>query len=296
MDGLATSLKRLLRDRRSGSSAIAARFCRLCLAELRRSQTRITTATCESALKEIVETFPAMALLHTLQDRLRGTLQNRGRSLVEIDRQHLSKLFTSFIDELAGNRRQAALHFVRSARQNNSFLTLSASGAVLEACAVLHDHLSQARRRRPGPTVIVCESRPAREGVATARRLHNLGCKVTLMADAAMGHWIEEVDAVLLGADWIDRKGFINKTGSLALSKLALFQRKPVYVIGDSLRIRNTVFRASRLPNADPTEVLKRPESGLTVENRYFERVPWNAPHVLVTEAGTRWPGSGSTG
>jgi len=296
MDGLATSLKRLLRDRRSGSSAIAARFCRLCLAELRRSQTRSTTGTCESALKEIVETFPAMALLHTLQDRLRGTLQNRGRSLVEIDRQHLSKLFTSFIDELAGNRRQAALHFVRSARQNNSFLTLSASGAVLEACAALAERRRKTRADVAKPAVVVCESRPAREGIAMARRLHKAGCTVTLIADAAIGHWIEEVDAVLLGADWIDRKGFINKTGSLALCKLALLQRKPVYVIGDTLRIRKVIFPASRLPKADPTEVLKWREPGLAVENRYFERVPWNAPHVLVTEAGTRWPGSGSTG
>jgi translation initiation factor 2B subunit (eIF-2B alpha/beta/delta family) len=295
MDFLSPSLKRLLRDRRSGSSVIASRFCRLCLADIRGLSPRADPARLKRGIEALIESFPAMALLYSLRDRLRRAVQDRAHCSADIQRQHLVDLFASFLSELEDCRRQAALHFAGVAGRHKSFLTLSASGAVLEACAVLHDHLSRARRRRPGPTVIVCESRPAREGIAMARRLYKAGCTVTLIADAAMGHWIEEVDAVLLGADWIDRKGFINKTGSLALSKLALLQRKPVYVIGDTLRIRKEIFPASRLPKADPTEVLKRREPGLAVENRYFERVPWNAPHVLVTEAGTRWPGRAST-
>ena len=117
-----------------------------------------------------------------------------------------------------------------------------------------------------------------------ARRLHKAGCTVRLIIDAAAGQWIEEVDAALLGADWIDRKGFVNKTGSLALSKLALLEQKPVYVIGDTMRIRKEIFPASCLPTADPTEVLKQRELGLAVESHFYERISWNASHVLVTE------------
>lgn len=106
---------------------------------------------------------------------------------------------------------------------------------------------------------------------------------MTLITDAAIGRWIEEADAVLLGADWIDREGFINKTGSLALSKLARFHKKPVYVIGDTLRIMRVGLPKRRLPDADPAELLTRRERGLKVENRYFEWVPWNPSHVLVT-------------
>lgn len=290
MDRFTARLNGLLRDHRSGSSAIAATFCRVCLAELRRSDSPRSAAAIQKALASLVEVFPTMALLLTLEDRLRQAGRGQRRSVPETTRDRYSASLTTFLEELDENRRQAALHFARIASKHRSFLTLSASGAVLEACQALIDHAPATGVRAAKPSVVICESRPMREGVAFARLLSDRGCSVTLITDGAIGRWIEEVDAVILGADWIDHRGFINKTGSLALSKLSWLHRKSVFVIGDSLRIRRGVFPVSRLPEADSHEMLSKPTPGLIVRNSYFEYIPWNRAHVLITEKGRRRP------
>lgn len=285
-DHFTARMNHLMADNRSGSSAIATRFCHSCLAELHRSRSEWTAALFREALAALVDAFPTMALLRTLQDRLRQAGRGQRQSKPDTSRDRYRDLLTAFLEELAENRHQAASHFTQVASRHRSFLTLSTSTAVLEACNAMIQRARDSAPRAARPRVVVCESRPAREGIASARLLSGYGWTVTLITDAAIGHWIENVDAVLLGADWIDRRGFINKTGSLALSKLALLHRKPVYVIGDRLRVRRRAFPITRLPETDAGAILSGPITGVTVKNADFEFIPWKRPHVLVTEAG----------
>ncbi len=285
MDTFAHRLTKLRNDRRSGSSTIATRFCRICLSEIQALRPKLTRTEITDALAELVAEFPTMALLRSLQDRLRRAARGASRAPASSDAVLTSAVFEQFLRELTENRDQAAQNFAGSMSGCGSLLTLSASGAVLAACATLSSAQAGRGRKSDLLTMVVCESRPACEGIAMARRLSRAGCRVIVIADAAMGTWIENVDAVILGADWIDRRGFINKTGSRAMSMLASANGKPVYVVGDSLRVRGTVFPSSRLPLSGIKARRGGRGSSVSILSPLFERVKWGREHRLVTES-----------
>lgn len=287
MHTFADKLNRLFLDRRSGSSTIATRFCRLCQAELHTSKRPVKPPDIANALAKLIEAFPTMALLRSLADRLRPGKVARLSAGRQEDTMLVSRRLEEFLEELAANRRHAARVFADAAAADcRSVLTLSASGAVLEACTALNARRLQMRPRRRTPlSVVVCESRPACEGVSMARNLTRAGCDATVITDASMGSWIEKVDAVVLGADWIDRRGFVNKTGSLAASRLSAALRKPAFVVGDSLRFRRTALPYSQIPRLPGSS-----SSGPRTESTLFERVAWVRTHVLVTELGVFHP------
>ncbi|MBI5867561.1 MAG: hypothetical protein HZB43_04625 [candidate division Zixibacteria bacterium] len=277
-------MTKLRKDRRLGSSTIATRFCRICLTEIRATRSKLARAEIAEAVGQLIAEFPAMALLRTLQTRLHSAVVGAGQTPARLDADSITEVFEEFLRELTENRNRAARNFATSASRCGKFLTLSSSGAVLEASAALNATRSMGGTRKSGHlTLVVCESRPACEGITMARRLSRAGCRAIVITDAAMGTWIEKVDAVILGADWIDRRGFINKTGSQAMSMLARANGKPVYVIGDSLRVRRTVFSASRLPLSEAKG--GHGGSELSILTPLFERVEWGREHLLVTES-----------
>lgn len=58
----------------------------------------------------------------------------------------------------------------------------------------------------------MAEARPDEIGYCTAKRLHDANIPVTLIMDAAVAHFMERVDLVLMGAEAIvENGGIINK-------------------------------------------------------------------------------------
>ena len=262
-------LKRILSDRRSGSSTLTIRLIKLLLNELRDGRSSRELTRVGRAVDSAATTFPMMALFKNLREvRVRTwRLPLRKRHPV------LLKRLQEFRFALESSRESAAQRFAKAARQHRQFLTLSSSGAVISGLHAANDQ----RAIR----VVVCESRPACEGVAMARKLSRLGIHTDVVTDAQGGGLISEIDAVVLGADWLHPDGFVNKTGSRMLSDLACFYNKELYVIGSKLR-----FNRGR-----PSSKSKRRAGtidGLLTSD--FEWVPWNDSHRLVTELGIESP------
>jgi ribose 1,5-bisphosphate isomerase len=138
--------------------------------------------------------------------------------------------------------------------------------------------------------VVVTESRPGGEGVATARALAAAGLPVTLVADAALGLEMDQVTSVVLGADSLRADGsLVNKVGSYPLALAARTAGGPVYVLCETLKIAPEVWPLV-LEEMDPAELLPMPIPGVTVRNVYFDRTPAAYLSAIITERGILAP------
>jgi translation initiation factor 2B subunit (eIF-2B alpha/beta/delta family) len=138
--------------------------------------------------------------------------------------------------------------------------------------------------------VIISESRPSNEGVEFGTSLPAWGIPVTLVVDAALPRMIERCQLALVGADSISENDFVNKTGTYALAVAAREAGVPFYVTASTDKFIAEGARGRPDRVWDPGEVLSSPQPGVTVENRYFERVPLSLVEGIVTEEGILGP------
>ncbi len=160
--------------------------------------------------------------------------------------------------------------------------TISRSGTVEAALARLAQDEGEPRLRR----VIVSESRPGGEGIAAAKALSEAGLRVTLVPDAAMGAFVREASAVVLGADSIRADGgVVNKVGSYPLALVAREAGVPVYVLAETLKIAAPDFPLVFEPLEWP-EMPQPPAPGIELRSVGFELVPAQLVTAIVSEAG----------
>lgn len=125
----------------------------------------------------------------------------------------------------------------------------------------------QARKIGKNFSVLTTETRPRFQGRITARELLNSGIDVTLIIDDVAESIIEgrlkHVDKIFIGGDSLSQKGFINKVGSLGITKAAKGNNIPIYSLSVLLKY-------------DP-----RPYSPMFLEERGGEEVWSDAPKEL---------------
>jgi len=158
-------------------------------------------------------------------------------------------------------------------------LTLSRSGTVLEALLAAAPE-----------TVVVAESRPAKEGVGVAAELADDAIDVSLCVDAAVGHVLATtaVDCVVVGADSVLADGaVVNKVGT----RLAALAAREAGVDCYAVCSRDKVFSRASVPleSGPPDEVYER-NAAFEVRNPTFERTPPELFAGVVTEAGVLSP------
>lgn len=87
--------------------------------------------------------------------------------------------------------------------------------------------------------IIILEGRPDAAGAKAARAYasHESNIPTTVVLDSAMGHVMETVDVVLVGAEAVvENGGFVNKMGTYALATCAKAHGKPFYVAAESYK------------------------------------------------------------
>ena len=136
------------------------------------------------------------------------------------------------------------------------------------------------------PALWLTESRPGGEGVALARALAPIGWQVTLIADAAVGMFVREAAAVLVGADSIRADGgVVNKVGTYPLALAAQRAGVPMFVLAESVKIA-APSAPLVLEAMDPRELLPEPVPGVAARNPYFELTPAELVNATITERG----------
>jgi translation initiation factor 2B subunit (eIF-2B alpha/beta/delta family) len=141
--------------------------------------------------------------------------------------------------------------------------------------------------RALGVPVICAESRPGLEGRALAAALAHDGLPVTVVADAAIASDLRSGDVVLVGADAVSARWFINKTGTLALCAAAEAQGVASYAVaGREKCVAEAIARRLTLRDDDPRTLWSDPAPGVAIANPLFERVPVERVAGIITDAG----------
>jgi len=157
-----------------------------------------------------------------------------------------------------------------------SIITISRSGTLLGVLKLWHQKNKHFR-------VVICESRPKLEGNLMAKELASFGIKTLLITDAMMGLFFSQVDAVIIGADIVLKKGsVINKVGSKSLALLCKEFNKPFYVITTKEKLSNK--NKFKPKNENPKEILNKTKKNLSVRNIYFEEIETKYIRKIFTD------------
>lgn len=249
---------------------------------------KASSETGEDLLELLVETArllaasrPSMApMTNNLSMLLHRLFREREADLERL-REFAMDTVTELIEASRRRKMEAVKNATRLLKDRQTVITISRSSTVEEVLTELSGH-----------RIIVAESRPLFEGRALAEELAGKGLEVTLIVDAAMGMFVNEADAVLVGADSVLADGsIVNKVGTRLLALAAKEAGVPFYVACDSskLSVRNYLGEQAVLEEKEPSEVAKGFE-GVEVRNPYFEVTPARLITGIITEQGLLKP------
>jgi ribose 1,5-bisphosphate isomerase len=149
--------------------------------------------------------------------------------------------------------------------------------------------LAKAKEEGKNFKVICTETRPAYQGRITANELVGLGIETTFIVDSAARSFMENVDAVIVGADAITSEGnVVNKIGSSGIAVLAHEARVPFYVVSELLKFDPETLKGEceKIEQRNPAEVWSEAPPGLIVRNPAFDVTPNRYIHGLICEEG----------
>jgi translation initiation factor 2B subunit (eIF-2B alpha/beta/delta family) len=277
-------VRALRADRKHGASWLsreAARLLARLTSDVPEAETARRLALVRDTARDLAEARPSMAALMNTAARIwQAGVQGPLEAAQQVARMHAEA------ERLIGAWESAAEEIAINARPllAGSIFTLSRSGTVEAVLGRLAR--DDGEGERGVSRVIVAESRPGGEGIVLARALAAPGLDVALVPDAAMGAYIGEASAVVLGADSIRADGgVVNKVGSYPLALVAREAGIPVYALAETLKIAAPDFPLVFEPLEWP-ELPQSLPSGVTARSVGFELVPAALITAVITEAG----------
>ncbi len=195
------------------------------------------------------------------------------------------------IDKLLEQLRQATDKIAKVGapliKGNYKIMTHCHSG---EALAVIKEAWRQGKKIQ----VIATETDPLEQGVKTAKELAKMGIPVTLITDSAVGYFMPEVDAVVVGCDSFRKDvGLVNKTGTHLLALAAKEYKKPFYVVGNTLKLdrRKKLIIEQRPPREVYLELLHPGRlKGVNIANPAFDTTDIRYIKRVICEKGIMTP------
>lgn len=171
-------------------------------------------------------------------------------------------------------------------RKQYTILTHCHSGEALSLIKAL-------KRNGKKISVIATETDPLEQGVKTAKELKRARIPVTLIIDSAVGYFMPDVDAVVVGTDAMRKEGVVNKIGTKLYAIAAKHHRKPFYVAGNTLKFdRRKKFEIEQRPTKEVYRELIKPGrlKGVKLRNPAFDITPWKFVSRVITEKGVYTP------
>ena len=174
-------------------------------------------------------------------------------------------------------KRRAAANAAETFVDGETFLTHDYSSTVLDAV--------ETAAAASELTAYVTEARPRYLGRKTARELAPFETVDThLITDGAAGHFLPEVDRVVIGMDCIVDDTLYNRIGTYPLAATANHAGIPVTVVGSSTKLIDE-FRFEN-EERSITEVMLEPVQHITVENPAYDATPVDLISQVVTDEG----------
>ncbi|MFH0928998.1 MAG: S-methyl-5-thioribose-1-phosphate isomerase [Candidatus Aenigmatarchaeota archaeon] len=223
----------------------------------------------DKAVRKLEKARPTAVVLHNCLEIIR-----KDKNTKTIDR---------LLRQLKQSDKEIALRGRNLIKNNSKIMTRCHS---TEALALIKQAWKDGKKVK----VYATETRPKWQGIKTANELAKLGIPVTLIVDSAMGFFIKDVDMVIVGTDAMRKEGFVNKIGTYMLALLCKEHSKPLYVVGDTLKLDRR--KKLMIEERDPDEVYVEHIKNLVVRNPAFDVTPWKYVKRVVTEKGIMTPGN----
>lgn len=243
-------LSDILSDRVSGASTLYRRTLTMFINDPSfRAQSRQN-----QVLRRLREAFPEMAVFAFLQNELEGVSADSRPAV-------LNRLYVETETEPV----QIGRRLDRIWKRKRRVVTFSQSSLVMRLLL-----------ERPGriDRLVISTAAPNNEGTIAAARYASVGIDVCLSTDAALPGLVRRGDYILVGADCITERFFVNKCGTLPLLLSARAVGAVSLVVFERFKrviTRKYSFDPRQYPAA---EILPGPKRGVDVFNAYFEAIP----------------------
>jgi len=217
------------------------------------------------------------APLYTTQQRIVEAVTESDADSVAAAKDALIEATEDVVTEVESSKQHAAERAAELVDDGDVLLTHENSSTVM---ATFDEVLGA------GKTVeaYVTESRPRFLGRKTARQLAERdGVETTLITDGAAGHYLAEVDRVLVGMNCLIEDVVYNRIGTHAIVATANSHDVPVTVVGSSSKIigGGFTFENTYRPSS---EVMLEPADGFAVANPGYDATPTRLLDSVVTE------------
>ena len=225
------------------------------------------------AARELEKTRPTAVVLHNCLEIVR-----KEKTLESID-ELLKRL-----DSMNKNLASRGLKVFK--RKEYTILTHCHSSEALAVIKAL-------KRNGKRISVIATETDPLEQGVRTVKELAKARIPVTLIIDSAVGYFMPDIDAMIVGTDGFRKEGVVNKIGTKLYAIAAKQHRKPVYVVGDMLKVdKRKKFEIEQRPAKEVYDNLMKNYhlKRVKIKNPAFDITPWEFVSKIITECGVYTP------
>lgn len=218
---------------------------------------------------------PSMAALGNLMARWRAALGKLPEDDLEAARRKAAEAALALVEESRRAVQEIAARTRELVGRDRTIITHSLSSTMLEVFHQLADR---------GVRAIITESRPLYEGRRLAARLSEWSVPTTFITDAQLGHFMQQADFAIVGADSMLPDGsVVNKAGTYLLALAANDQGVPFYVCCESFK-RGTA--EPKLEEMDAAELGAPGWPHVTVANLYFDVTPARLVSGWISEEG----------
>lgn len=238
-------------------------------------------------LRRLVAEQPAVGALHRLAGRVVETARAAERA--GLDAASARREIADAVRAFAADFEAAGERVVQQAAEE----LLPAEGwvATVSRSSLVERAFLAASRRGKRCGALVAESRPLWEGRTLAKSLHAAGLPVLLATDAALPLLLARADLVVVGADAVRPRTFVNKVGTGAVLLAARELARPAHALSQTAKFLPGRVPLLDLPARDPAQVWESAPPGLLVVNPTFEEVALALLRSVVTERGFLPPG-----
>jgi ribose 1,5-bisphosphate isomerase len=140
-------------------------------------------------------------------------------------------------------------------------------------------------------SVIATETRPLYQGRLTVKELLNGGIEdVTMIIDDAvstvLSGKIRPIDGIIIGADLVSDRGFVNKIGSLSITLIANKFNIPLYIVSTLLKYDPRVYSDALIEKRSGMEIWPDYPKNLKIFAPAFDFVPYDSNIKIICEEG----------
>jgi translation initiation factor eIF-2B subunit delta len=228
-----------------------------------------------------------MAVIQRLAARVLETAEAAGRS-DEAPEAAASRI-TESLDSFVGDYREAGRSIVQHA--GRELIPDAGWVASFSRSSLVERTLLAAHQAGRDIQVLLGESRPLYEGRELSTRLTAAGVQCWLTVDAACGLLLPRADVLIVGADAVRPRTFVNKVGTYSLLLIARELNLDCYALAQREKFLPADAALFALDERQPSEVWADPTPGVQVRNPTFEEIPLGLLRGVMTEGGLLPPG-----